>query len=177
MSDEKKDDVAVGENLIDLRSVMRYFPAGVTIVTTLQPEDNSPCGMTVSSFASISLEPPLIAISLKKSSTTAQAVLEQKTFGVSILHSDQENLSNRFAGFDPEFEEQASRFIDLNIHTAQTGAPLLTDAFNWLDCKVWAVHDGSTHHVVLGEVVASSMVNEEPTQLPLIYYNRGYHSL
>lgn len=177
MSDEKQDNMVINENLVDLRSVMRYFPAGVTIVTARYPEDNTPCGMTVSSFTSISLDPPLIAISLKKTASTAQAILEQKAFGVSILHAKQEDLSNRFAGFDPNFEEQASRFADLNIQTAVTNAPLLTDVLNWLDCKVWAVYDGSTHHLIMGEVVATSPVDEDADHAPLLYYNRGYHSL
>ena len=177
MSDEKQDNVVLNENIVDLRTVMRYFPAGVTIVTALQTEDNTPCGMTVSSFTSISLEPPLIVVSLKKTATTALAILEQKVFGVSILQEGQEDLSNRFAGFDPNFVEHATRFVDLNIHTVETGAPLLQDALNWLDCKVWAIYDGSTHHIVVGEVVASSSVAENAENNPLLYYNRGYHSL
>lgn len=178
MSEEKQEGVVVSEDLVDLRSVMRYFPAGVTVVTALQAETNEPCGMTVSSFTSISLEPPLVAISLKKTATATEAILAQQSFGVSILRSDQEEISNRFAGFDPQFADHANRFAGLSIQTAKTGVPLLSDALNWLDCKVWAVYDGSTHHIIMGEVIASSPVNaDDETANPLIYYNRGYHSL
>ncbi len=178
MSEENQNGVVVSEDVVDLRSVMRYFPAGVTVVTALQAETNEPCGMTVSSFTSISLEPPLVAISLKKTATAAEAILAQQTFGVSILRANQEDLSNRFAGFDPQFEDHANRFAGLAVETAKTGSPLLSDALNWLDCKVWAVYDGSTHHIIIGEVIASSPVDDDDEAAnPLLYYNRGYHSL
>lgn len=177
MSENKQNITIPSEDTVDLRSVMRYFPAGVTVVTVIDPAGNTPCGMTVSSFTSVSLEPPLIAVSLKKSSSTADVILAQQRFGVSILAEEQSNLSNRFAGFDPDFEEQSSRFEGLRTHTAKSGAPLLTDALSWLDCKIWAVYDGSTHHLILGEVIVNSILNEGNARNPLIYHNRGYHTL
>jgi flavin reductase (DIM6/NTAB) family NADH-FMN oxidoreductase RutF len=133
--------------------------------------------MTVNSFVSVSLQPTLVSVCLQKTTETARAVIESAAFGISILAADQRSLSARFAGFDPAYPSDVDRFTGVKTHAVLTGAPLLTDALCWLDCKVWAVYDGSTHHIVVGEVVAASVIVPDLTRLPLIYYNRDYHHL
>lgn len=162
---------------VDLRPLMRHWPAGVTVVTSIDPVSSDPCGMTVSTFTSLSLEPPLISVFLKKEVQTTHSILKSKVFGVSILREGQEEISNRFAGFDPKYEDNHPlRFEGLNVETGITGAPLLADTIGWFDCKLWAVYDGSTHHIIIGEVVETSDV-ENIQDKPLLYHNRGYRRL
>ncbi|MCI0712015.1 MAG: flavin reductase family protein [Chloroflexi bacterium] len=161
---------------VDLRPLMRHWPAGITVVTSIDPEYNDPCGMTVSTFTSLSLEPPLVSVFLKKEVQTTQAILKSKVFGVSILREGQEDISNRFAGFDPNYQEHPIRFDGLTVETAVTGAPLLADSVGWFDCRLWAVYDGNTHYIVIGEVIETSDVDAITTK-PLLYYNQDYRRL
>jgi flavin reductase (DIM6/NTAB) family NADH-FMN oxidoreductase RutF len=156
---------------------MRQWVTGVTIVTAQSAAPGQPRGMTANSFASISLEPPLVGVCLLKTTETAAAVVAMGAFGVSLLKADQEYLSARFAGYDPNFPADLDRFTGVSTHQAVTGAPLLSEALGWLDCRVWAIYDGSTHHIVVGEVVAVSAAAPDLLQTPLVYYNRHYRQL
>lgn len=157
-----------------LRLTMRNWPSGVSIVTT-QDAHGTQYGMTVSSFTSVSLEPPLVLVCLSKEAHTTQVLLDSRVFGVVLVDEERTDLSVRFAGFDPNFPHETDRFQDLRTFTLLTGAPLLHDAVAVLDCRLWAVYDGSTHNIVVGEVLASQV--PEAAAKPLVYYNRGYYSL
>lgn len=157
-----------------LRLTMRNWPSGVSVVTT-QDAHGTQYGMTVSSFTSVSLEPPLVLVCLSKEASTTQVLLDSEVFGVVLIDENRADLSARFAGFDPNFPQETNRFQDLRTFTLLTGAPLLHDAVAVLDCRLWAVYDGSTHNIVVGEVVASQV--PEAALKPLVYYNRGYYSL
>jgi flavin reductase (DIM6/NTAB) family NADH-FMN oxidoreductase RutF len=156
------------------RNVMRHWASGVTIVTTPLAKIGYSYGMTVSSFTSVSFEPLLVSVCLLKTFESSQAVIDAGKFAVSLLAADQEPLSNRFAGADPAFPIESDRFVGLNTHTALTGAPILAGAIGWLDCNIWAVYDGSTHHIVIGQVVAANFNDIDD---PLLYYNRAYRRL
>ena len=151
------------------RSALRCFPAGVTVVTIRSGEQIH--GLTVSAFASVSPEPPLIAIIIDHRHT-AHAMLQQPAaaFAVNILRQDQVELSNRFAWMKDE-----DRFEVGSWESAKTGAPILADALAWLDCTIHSRHAAGTHTIYVGEVQACHAV-EEP-DLPLVYWNRGYHHL
>lgn len=157
-----------------LRITMRNWPSGVSIVTT-QDTQGLQYGMTVSSFTSVSLEPPLILVCMSKESPTTRVLLDTEIFGVVLLGEQQSELSVRFAGFDPNFPQETDRFRDLATYTLVTGSPLIREAIAVLDCRLWAVYDGGTHYIVVGEVVASQV--PQLTSQPLVYYNRGYYSL
>lgn len=162
----------------ELRTIMRRWVTSVTVVAAHAPsENNAPRGMTVSSFTSVSLNPPLILVCLHKEARAAIAVVESGVFGVSILAEDQPNLSARFAGLDPQFPTDADRFQGLTVQQSLTGAPLLTEALSCLDCRVWAVYDGSTHHIVVGEVVAVFVPAAGDERQPLVYHDRTYHRM
>ncbi|MEP7292723.1 MAG: flavin reductase family protein [Chloroflexota bacterium] len=162
-----------------LRDTLRFWTSGVTVVATLAPQNALAsaetaypyAGMTVSSFLSLSLDPPQILVSLAKKSTTTDALLASGVFSVSILHADQAHLADRFAGRSG-LSPQQDRFDGVAVHTAASGAPILSDALAWLDCRVHAVHDGSTHWIVVGSVLATRRANEAAP--PLIYFNRDY---
>lgn len=153
----------------DFRNALRHFPAGVTIVTIKSGETIH--GLTVSAFASISPEPPLIMVAIDHRHS-AYELLEQEgaVFAVNILHQDQIELSNRFAWLKDE-----DRFDEGDWGTALTGAPVLADALAWLDCTIYDRHVAGTHSIYVGEVQASATPREE--QAPLVYWNRGYRHL
>lgn len=155
----------------EFRDVLRHFPSGVTIVTINAPSTTVPHGLTVSAFASVSPQPPLILISIDHHAN-AYPMLEEEgaTFAVNILGEDQTELSNRFAWVKDE-----DRFSEGNWTTALTGAMVLDDALGWLDCTIFGRHVAGTHTIYIGEVVASSV--KRSGDHPLLYWNRGYRRL
>ena len=157
-----------------LRQTMRLWATGVTVVAARHGELMR--GMTVSSFTSVALEPPLILICIQKNTEATEAILKSQCFSVSILADGQEDVSNLFAGYGPVLLEEANRFDHLKLIYAETGSPILADAMGWLDCRIQAILDGSTHHIVVGEVVQASG-EPETMQTPLLYFNRDYHRL
>ncbi|MEW6569472.1 MAG: flavin reductase family protein [Chloroflexota bacterium] len=152
-----------------LRTVMHLWATGVTLVTS--HDQGKPHGMTVSSFTSISLSPPLILVSLEKSSQTHRLISQSGVFAVSILHESQADLADRFAGRIPD---HADRFEDVPYTTAETGSPIPDSCLAYLDCRLVASHPAGTHTLFIGEV-ASAAVRQESR--PLLYFRRGYRHL
>lgn len=153
----------------EFRNAMRHFPSGVTIVTIKSGE--SVHGLTVSAFASISPEPPLVGIMIDQRHHAFELLDEEgAVFAVNILRQTQEELSNRFAWVKDE-----DRFAVGNWTTARTGAPVLADALAWLDCRIHAQFVAGTHTVYVGEVLELGV--PIPDALPLVYWNRGYRHL
>lgn len=153
----------------EFRNALRHFPSGVTVVTI--KSGNQIHGLTVSAFASVSPDPPLIAIIIDQQHT-AYNLLEQEgaSFAVNILHQDQINVSNRFAWLKDQ-----DRFEKGGWNTAVTGAPILPDVLAWLDCSIYAKHSAGSHMIYIGLVEASDV--PRPDELPLVYWNRGYRQL
>lgn len=155
----------------NFRAVLRHFPSGVTIVTIKSPAAVAVHGLTVSAFASVSPEPPLILISIDHRATAHELLeAEGATFAVNILGQDQVELSNRFAWLKDE-----DRFAVGEWETAVTGAPVLKDALAWLDCRVYARFPAGSHTIYIGEVVECNL--PRPDEPPLVYWNRGYRRL
>jgi flavin reductase (DIM6/NTAB) family NADH-FMN oxidoreductase RutF len=153
----------------EFRKALRHFPAGVTIVTVRAGDKIH--GLTVSAFASVSAEPALISITIENRHKAYPMLQEpEAVFAVNILGEGQAELSNRFAWVKDE-----DRFAMGNWSAAETGAPVLTDALAWLDCRIHARYPAGTHTIYVGEVVASNVPHEEAP--PLIYWNRGYRKL
>jgi flavin reductase (DIM6/NTAB) family NADH-FMN oxidoreductase RutF len=151
------------------RDALRHFPSGVTIVTIKAGEQVH--GLTVSAFASVSPEPPLILVAIDHRHH-AYSLLERKeaSFAVNILAEDQMDLSNRFA-----WVKDRDRFAKGNWGEAVTGAPILVDALAWLDCSIYSRQPAGTHTIYIGLVQASSV--SRPDEDPLVYWNRGYRRL
>ncbi len=150
------------------RDALRHFPAGVTIVTIKSGEDVH--GLTVSAFASVSPDPPLVAVIIDRRHG-AQQMLEREdaVFAVNILAEEQQDLSNRFAW------SRDDRFGLGDWTTAVTGAPVLADALAWLDCRIYSRLPAGTHTIYIGQVVASAVPRSD--QSPLLYWNREYRRL
>ena len=153
----------------ELRHAMRNWATGVTIVSARF--GNHQHGMTVSSFTSVSLSPPLVLISLEQVTKTHQLVDRAGYFGVSVLARDQQEISDRFAGRHTEF---SNRFEALETFSLVSGVPLLSDSLSVFDCKTVASFPGGTHTIFIGEVLAASYLSDK---LPLIYYDRSYREI
>ena len=151
------------------RDSLRHFPAGVTLVTIRSGEVRH--GLTVSAFASVSPEPPLVAIMIDHRHR-AYELLEEPgaSFAVSVLAAEQRALAERFA-----WESDEDRLAAGQWTTAATGAPVLADALAWLDCTIFSRHRAGSHTLYIGEVVASAV--PRPGDLPLVYWNRDYRRL
>ncbi len=162
-----------------LRDTLRFWSSGVAVVTTVvtnsaEAQGRKYAGMTVSTFNSLSLEPPQILVCLSKTSLTTDLILASRLLAVSILSSEQAHLSDRFSG-RVELAAGEDRFDGVAITTATTGAPILQEALAWIDCRVTTVHDGSTHWIVIAEAVATD--HKDANAAPLIHFNRSYHML
>lgn len=151
------------------RDALRHFPSGVTIVTIKSGERVH--GLTVAAFASVSVDPPLVAIIIDHRHT-AYPILEEEgaSFAVNILHQEQAELSERFA-----WVKEQHRFEQGDWQEAVTGAPVLADALAWLDCEIYARQAAGTHTIYVGRVLASGV--PRPDQPPLVYWNRGYRAV
>ena len=152
-----------------LRSAMRAWTTGVAIVTAAHGGKQH--GMTVSSFSSISLEPPLIAVSLSTGSQTRDFIAQSGAFGVTILAAGQEALSERFAG---KSGAQAERMHGLQTETLVTGAPFIRGGLAFLDCRVTQTIPAGMNTLFLAEVVA---VGGDDRDSPLVYHDRAYRRL
>ena len=152
-----------------LRSAMRAWSAGVTVVTAVH--EGNKHGMTVNSFTSISLEPAIITISLQTSTRTQELVSRSRAFGLTMLSVEQIKISDLFAGRMPEIED---RFADLQTETLVTGAPLIVGGLAWLDCRVVETYDAGLNILYIAEVLAARSTGEGQ---PLMYHNRKYWKL
>ncbi len=153
----------------DLRRALRHWPTGVSIVTSQLGEVRH--GMTVNSIASVSLEPPVILLTLQHATRTYELVSQSKIVGITFLGESQAGLSDRFAGRNPE---DVDRFAGLETFTWKTGAPLIAGGTGYLDCKVRSMYPLEQSTLFILDVVAARPAADE---MPLVYFNRLYHRL
>jgi flavin reductase (DIM6/NTAB) family NADH-FMN oxidoreductase RutF len=153
-----------------LRSVMRKWATGVTVVATAM--DNIRHGMTVSSFTSVSLNPPLVLVSLEGASQTHRLIEQSGHFSVTILGEGQQAVSDRFAGREQDGED---RFNGLESFTIISGSPFIGGGLAFFDCRVVSTYPAGTHTVFIGEVLA--VQGGDPSTAPLLYHDRDYHQL
>lgn len=146
------------------RQTLAQFASGVTVVTTVH--NGAPIGVTASAFSSLSVDPPLITVALKKTMFSAKVIADTGSFAVNILSAHQRDFGMRFAGMLPDVED---RFDGVPTVTAVTGCPILPDTLGWVDCTVWAIYDGGDHSIFVGEVVAAEAGEHDA---PLLYHNR-----
>jgi len=152
-----------------LRQSMRAWTSGVTVVTASHAGEKH--GMTVSSFTSVALEPPVIVVSLQKDSRTHGLVSESGAFAVTILAEDQQEISDIFAGRVPDAED---RLAGLETETLETGVPFIKGGLAYLDCRVTQAIPAGTNTLFLAEVVAARGDGEGN---PLVYHDRDYRKL
>ena len=129
-----------------LRDAMGSFLTGVTIVTA-RSENGAPYGLTVNSFNSVSLDPPLVLWSLDLKNSRTDLFRTAKGFTVNIMAASSETLIRKFASAD------ADRFNNTNWHWGISGQPVLDEALASLECRLWAEYPGGDHAIFVGEVI------------------------
>jgi flavin reductase (DIM6/NTAB) family NADH-FMN oxidoreductase RutF len=152
-----------------VRQAMRRWVSGVAVVTSRM--GNICHGMTVNSFTSISLEPPLISLSLANKTRTYGLVVQSGILALTFLNEEQKELSDRFAGKVPE---EFDRFAGVETFEMLTGAPLIQGGLAFMDCRVVFSYPMPTSTLFIAEVLEA---RHTETGVPLLYYNRGYSRL
>jgi flavin reductase (DIM6/NTAB) family NADH-FMN oxidoreductase RutF len=150
----------------ELRRVMGHFATGVTIITTVS-KDGIPFGLTANAFTSVSLDPPLLLISVDKKAESWPHFEQSKVFTVNILGEEQEALSRKFA------VSGGDKFQGVAYRAGFNNVPILEGVLAYLECKLYATYDGGDHTIFLGEIEQA----EAREIKPLIFYRGGYRSL
>ena len=148
----------------EFKAVMRHFPTGVTVVTSLR--HGQPRGVTVSSFASVSVDPPLVLICINREARSYLYISTSKIFCVNFLAGDQRALAERFAG-----KLRDNQFAGVAYHVDSTGSAVLRGTVAHLDCEVVEEHHAGSHSIFIGRVLSCS---SRPGS-PLGYYNGEFH--
>jgi flavin reductase (DIM6/NTAB) family NADH-FMN oxidoreductase RutF len=154
-----------GEIQSGLKQAMRAYPQGVTVVATVTEE--GPVGLTVSSFTSVSLEPPLVLISIAKSSGLYSVFKGARAYAVNFLADDQKSVSDRFAGRTRE----RHRFDGIRFSKGSTGSPIIAGSRAVLECRAWQAYEGGDHSILIGEGVSAKTLNSKK---PLVYFSQQY---
>lgn len=150
-------------NRNELRRVMGHFATGVTIITTVS-KDGALFGLTANAFTSVSLDPPLLLISVDKKAESWPYFEESKVFTVNILSDEQEALSRKFA------VSGGDKFQGVAYRMGANGVPILDGALAYLECKLYATYDGGDHTLFLGEIEQADTREVKP----LLFYRGGY---
>ena len=145
------------------RQVLGHFPTGVTVVTAAN--DGVPVGLAVGSFASVSLDPPLVAFFPDKASSSWPKIETAGSFCVNILAEDQEDVCRRFASKGDD------KFLGLGWKPTASGAPLLDDVLAWIDCGIDSVVEAGDHFCVTGRVRDLAVIHDGG---PLVFFRGGY---
>lgn len=149
------------------RDAMGCFATGICIASTVDPQ-GQPVGITVNSFTSVSLAPPLVLFCIDKRAESAPAFLSAPGFALAVLDAGHQDLSTRFAVAD-----QASRWAGVEHSVWESGAPVLENGLAAMDCQLHGVHDGGDHHILVGRVLRLS----SRAGAPLLYYRGAYATL
>jgi flavin reductase (DIM6/NTAB) family NADH-FMN oxidoreductase RutF len=150
----------------ELRRVMGHFATGVTVITTISKQ-GAPFGLTANAFMSVSLEPPLLLISVDRKAESFPHFEESKVFTVNILRDDQESVSRRFA------VSGGNKFEGVAYHVGGNGVPILEGTLAHVECRLYAAHDGGDHILYLGEIQEA----ETREGKPLLFYRGGYRAI
>jgi flavin reductase (DIM6/NTAB) family NADH-FMN oxidoreductase RutF len=152
-----------------LRHAMRAWTTGVAVVTATHADQQY--GMTVNSFTSISLEPPLVSVTLKQLTHTHDLVVKSGMFAVTILTAEQKELSDLFAGKLPNITD---RFEGLQTEKLAIDAPILKNGMAYFNCRVVNSMPIGENTLFIAEVIAAQ---GEGVGEPLVYHNRVYWKL
>lgn len=150
----------------ELRRVMGHFATGVTVITT-RDKAGLPQGLTANAFMSLSLDPPLVVISVDKKATCYSCFEFDNGFTVNFLNEDQEEISRRFA------TKGADKFADLSWQAGNNGAAQIQGAIGYVECKITQCHEGGDHTIVVGEIMNMAASGDRP----LIFFQGKYRRL
>lgn len=151
---------------IALRQAFSLFPTGVVGLAALV--DGEPTGLAVTSFTSVSLDPPLVSVCIARTSTTWPALSQCDRIGMSVLGSEHETLCRQLAA------RTGDRFADASWHATPTGAVLIHDSSLWLECQVHSTLDGGDHEIIVMEVLETQLF---PEVSPLVFHQSQLREL
>ena len=151
----------------DFKNMLACWTAGITVVSVASCDDWQ--AITVNSFASVSMTPPLVCLNIANRLDTRDYMAREGHFAISILSARQLDLGKRFAGyFDVQFD---NRFDGLNCETTGFGDPIIPEAMAWLACSVERQIDFGENSMFIGKVEGGGWTDD---QLPLLYHNRQW---
>src|SRR5438270_268434 len=162
---ESTAPILSGPDADSFRHVLGHYPTGVAVITA--HTSDGPVGLSMNSFTSLSLQPPLVLFCPSVSSTTWPLLREVGRLAINVLSAGQQEVSRRFAARD------ADRFAGLDWSAGQNGAPLLNDALGWLECRIQAEYPAGDHTVVIAEI--ERMGVHDAIGEPLVYFRGGYY--
>lgn len=157
----------------EFRRVLGNFATGVAVITAPPPAttDGSPAGFACQSFTSLSLDPPLVAFMVGRTSTTWPRIARAGVFCVNVLAAHQAELCRAFA------VSGADKFAGVAYDAAPvSGSPRLSGAVAWIDCAIHAVHTGGDHLIVVGRVDALGTAADDPDG-PLLFHRGRFARL
>lgn len=154
----------------ELRSTLGNFATGVTVVTMNAGEEDH--GMTVNSFASVSLDPPLVLYNADKETDSHDFTRKAGNYAVNILTAEQEWISNRFAGEHKEMDEP---FEDIETRRETTGALVFENALAYLDCTLYESYEAGDHTIYVGHVEDIGV--QRPDADPLTFFRADYGTI
>jgi flavin reductase (DIM6/NTAB) family NADH-FMN oxidoreductase RutF len=152
----------------ELRAAMRHVPAAVTVVTVGGEE---PRGVTIASFSSVSLDPPLVSFNVQRGARVFPLLERAERYAVHVLGADQVGLSDHFADPDLSVEEQLGPVAHV---VGENGLPLLEGMLAVLECEPYAIYDAGDHALFVGRVVR---IRAEEDGDPVLYYLRSYRGV
>jgi flavin reductase (DIM6/NTAB) family NADH-FMN oxidoreductase RutF len=152
---------------IAFRRALGQFATGVAVITA-KAADGRAIGMTMSSFNSVSMDPPLVLFSIDRRSSSLQAMTEARGYAVNILGRDQEHLSNAFS------RSLNDKWSAVEHTLGHEAAPLLAGALAHFECAPYAHYDGGDHVIFVGRVVRFTSATASE---PLIFFRGAYHGL
>jgi flavin reductase (DIM6/NTAB) family NADH-FMN oxidoreductase RutF len=149
----------------DLRSLLRRVPAPVAVLTVDTGRER--LGLTVSSFVSLSLEPPLVGVAVSRQAAMHELLREAGGFALSLLAGGQEWVAQHFARGVPPIAMWSG------VETAEGAerAPLVVGALGWVECSLAAEHETGDHTLFVGEVRSVRLGEPAP---PLVHHRSGY---
>jgi 3-hydroxy-9,10-secoandrosta-1,3,5(10)-triene-9,17-dione monooxygenase reductase component len=160
----KERPVKATIDTLEFRRVLGHFPTGVAIVTALDAA-RRPTGLSVGSFFSISLVPPLIGLCAAKQSKSWPQIKAAGSFCVNILAEDQQELCAAFARSGTE------KFIGVKWDTVFTDSPSIHGSLAWIDCDIQQIHEAGDHEICVAAVKALDVAREAR---PLVFFRGGY---
>ena len=160
-------DVATDLDPKAFRQALGQFATGVAVITA-EGADGSAIGLTMNSFNSVSVDPPLVLFSIARSAYSFAAMTEAKGFAVNILGRDQEQLSNKFA------KALGDKWANVDHTLGHLAAPLISGALAHFECVPYAQYDGGDHVIFVGRVVRFTT---RPESNPLVFYGGAYREL
>jgi len=162
-----KGEYRSGHDPRTLRDALGCFATGVTVVTALD-EQGRPAGLTVNSFTSVSLDPPLLLVCIHKQAAAAGPLTGAASFAINVLQTGQQPASITFS------TRGEDRFGCTPWSRGESGAPILGDSLCVFECERFAVYDGGDHHILVGQVVKASF---DAGLDPLLYFRGSYRRL